>query len=121
VKESPDAEATADTAWLLYDTALLQSGFQQDDVDAFASRMYRTMKGALKLDSLELEEEIEVRERRVGGGRERGKVELFGSGVITEGLLFGLGCVGPGPLTAIRSPSFDLPVVPSAKNHSCAP
>ena len=76
VTESPDAEATADTAWLLYDTALLQSGFQQDDVDAFASRMYRTMKGALKLDSLELEEEIEVRGRRAGGGRE-GKGRAF--------------------------------------------
>ena len=53
---------TADTAWLLYDTALLQSGFAQDDVDAFAMRMYRTMKGALSIDSLELEDEIEVPE-----------------------------------------------------------
>jgi len=60
VTANPEAEATADTAWLLYDTALLQSGFIQDDVDSFAVRMYRTMKGALKLDSLELEEEIAV-------------------------------------------------------------
>jgi hypothetical protein len=60
VQDAPDAEETADTAWLLYDTALLQSGFAQDDVDAFALRMYRTMKGALKLDSLDLEEELEV-------------------------------------------------------------
>jgi len=62
VEADPDAEETADTAWLLYDTALLQSGFAQDDVDAFASRMYRTMKGALNLESLELEDEIEVEE-----------------------------------------------------------
>jgi len=62
VEEDPEAQETADTAWLLYDTALLQSGFAQDDVDAFALRMYRTMKGALNLDSLELEEEIEVPE-----------------------------------------------------------
>lgn len=50
----PD-ESIQDTAWLLYDTALLQSGFAQDDVDSFAARMYRTMKGALSLDSLEVQ------------------------------------------------------------------
>jgi len=47
-------ESVKDTAWLLYDTALMQSGFAQDDVDAFAARMYRTMKGALNLDTLEV-------------------------------------------------------------------
>merc|ERR1712054_665352 len=59
VEEDPEAEEIKDIAWLLHDTALLQSGFAQDDVDAFALRMYRTMKGALNLDSLELEEEKE--------------------------------------------------------------
>merc|ERR1711975_122813 len=62
VEEDPEAQETADTAWLLYDTALLQSGFAQDDVDAFALRMYRTMRGALKLESLELEPEVDVPE-----------------------------------------------------------
>jgi len=62
VEASPDADETKDIAWLLHDTALLQSGFVQDDIDAYATRMYRTMKGALNLDSLELEEEIEVPE-----------------------------------------------------------
>jgi heat shock protein beta len=57
----PDAEALKDTAWLLYDTALLQSGFQMEAVDEFASRMYRTMKGSLGIDNtLELEDEIDV-------------------------------------------------------------
>jgi heat shock protein beta len=60
VTADPEAQSTADTAWLLYDTALLQSGFAQDDVDAFAVRMFRTMKGALKLASLDLEPELEV-------------------------------------------------------------
>ena len=60
--EDPESEALKDTAWLLYDTALLQSGFQMDAVDEFASRMYRTMKGSLGIDSLELEDEIEVPE-----------------------------------------------------------
>merc|ERR1712159_618606 len=62
VEQSPESEETADTAWLLYDTALLQSGFAQDDVDAFALRMYRTMRGALKLESLELEPEVDMPE-----------------------------------------------------------
>ena len=62
VEEDPESEALKDAAWLLYDTALLQSGFAQDDVDAFAGRMFRTMKSALKIDSLDLEDEIEVPE-----------------------------------------------------------
>jgi heat shock protein 90kDa beta len=60
VQTKADAQETTDTAWLLYDTALLQSGFAQDDVDGFALRMFRTMKSALSLESLELEEEIQV-------------------------------------------------------------
>jgi heat shock protein beta len=49
-----------DTAWLLYDTAMLQSGFMQDDVESFSARMFRTMKESLSIDSLDLEDEIEV-------------------------------------------------------------
>jgi len=62
VQSSPESGEVADTAWLLYDTALVQSGFAQDDTDAFAGRMFRTIKGALNLDSLDLEEAIEVPE-----------------------------------------------------------
>merc|ERR1719311_1300759 len=63
VESDPDAEETKDIAWLLHDTALLQSGFMQDDIEAYSARMYRTMASALNLDaSLELEEEIEVPE-----------------------------------------------------------
>merc|ERR1712006_51240 len=57
VEEDPEAQETADTAWLLYDTALLQSGFAQDDVESFSSRMFRTMKSSLTIDSLDLQEE----------------------------------------------------------------
>jgi len=53
-------ESLDDTAWLLYDTAMMQSGFAQDDVDAFSARMFRTMKGSLNIDTLELNEDIEV-------------------------------------------------------------
>jgi len=62
VQGNPESDEVADTAWLIYDTALVQSGFPQDDTDAFASRMFRTIKGALHLDSLDLEEAIEVPE-----------------------------------------------------------
>jgi len=62
VEEDAESETLADTAWLLHDTAVLQSGFAQDDVEAFSLRMFRTMKGALKLDSMDLEPELEVEE-----------------------------------------------------------
>jgi len=60
VSAGEPGESVADSAWLLYDAALLQSGFVQDDVDAFAGRMHRIMKGALNVKSLELEPELEV-------------------------------------------------------------
>lgn len=56
-EEAPEDEITKDAAWLLYDTALLQSGFTQDSPDAFADRMYRTLASSLNVRSLELEGE----------------------------------------------------------------
>jgi len=57
-------EDTQDIARLLFDTALLNSGFSIDDNKDFATRMYRLMKSGLKLDSLELlpEEELPAEE-----------------------------------------------------------
>lgn len=60
VQESPDAESTKDMAFLLYDTALLTSGFTQDDPESFADRMYRTLATNLNLKSLDLQDEIEI-------------------------------------------------------------
>ncbi len=51
---------TADIASLLYDTALLNSGFAMDDSRDFATRMYRLMKSGLALESLELVPEMEL-------------------------------------------------------------
>lgn len=59
VVESPSEESTRDLAYLLYDTALLASGFAQDDTDGFSDRMYRTMASSLNIKSLKLVEEIE--------------------------------------------------------------
>lgn len=36
VKSSPDEQSTKDLAYILYDTALLQSGFQFDETEEFA-------------------------------------------------------------------------------------
>jgi heat shock protein 90kDa beta len=58
--DAPTAQSTKDLAYLLYDTALLASGFQQDDIESYSERMYRTIASNLKLDSLDLAEEIEV-------------------------------------------------------------
>jgi heat shock protein beta len=60
VTSDPDSQATKDLAYLLYDTALVTSGFNQDDLESYAERMYRTMATALNIKSMDLEEEIEV-------------------------------------------------------------
>jgi len=62
VQEKPNEEATDDLAWLLYDTALVASGFQQDDAETYAERMYRTLGSALNVKSMDLHDEIEVPE-----------------------------------------------------------
>merc|ERR1711871_1336502 len=61
-EESPEDDATKDLAWILHDTALLNSGFSVQDATGFSGRMYRTLKNGLNLDSLDLVEEIEVPE-----------------------------------------------------------
>uniref|UniRef100_K3WJT2 Histidine kinase/HSP90-like ATPase domain-containing protein n=1 Tax=Globisporangium ultimum (strain ATCC 200006 / CBS 805.95 / DAOM BR144) TaxID=431595 RepID=K3WJT2_GLOUD len=60
VADKPDDEETKDLAWLLYDAALVNSGFDMNDFDHFAARVYRIMKGSMGLENLELEPEIEV-------------------------------------------------------------
>ena len=60
VQEKPDDEATSDLAWLLYDTSLVASGFQQEDPDVYSERMYRTIGGALNIKSMDLAPQLEV-------------------------------------------------------------
>ena len=38
------SETTKDSAWLLFDTALLNSGFQMDDPKEFSGRMFHLMQ-----------------------------------------------------------------------------
>jgi len=62
VSEDKEDENAKNIAWLLYDTAVLHSGFTMEDPQEFAGRMFKLMKEGLELDSLELEDEIEVPE-----------------------------------------------------------
>jgi heat shock protein beta len=60
VKKDKESSELKDLAWLLYDTALLNSGFSMDESKDFSSRMYRLMQRGLELESLDLQEPIEV-------------------------------------------------------------
>ncbi|KAG3118461.1 Endoplasmin [Phytophthora idaei] len=56
----PEKEETKDLAWLLYDTALINSGFDISETNHFSTRVHRIMKSSMGIDSLELEPEIEI-------------------------------------------------------------
>lgn len=60
VESSPDDESTRDAALLVYDAALLSSGFMQEDMDEFTQRMYRAVGKSLDVESFDLLEEIEL-------------------------------------------------------------
>jgi len=47
-------------AWLVHDTALINSGFTMEKTGDFATRMYSVMQSAMSLDSLELAPEAEI-------------------------------------------------------------
>lgn len=57
---APEDQSTRDLAALVFDTAMLVSGFAQEEPDAFADRMYRVLASELKLANLELEPEPEL-------------------------------------------------------------
>merc|ERR1712151_108382 len=59
-KEVP--EEVKDMAMVLLDTALLNSGFHMEDSGDFSQRMYRVMKSAFGLKSLDLVDHVEVPE-----------------------------------------------------------
>ena len=59
-QSAPKEESTRDIAFLLYDTALVTSGFPQDDPESYSERMYRTLAKTLSLDSMALADEINI-------------------------------------------------------------
>lgn len=62
VEADKTSTKAVDSAWLLYDTTLLASGFLQDDVDVFAERVHRVLASTFEIQTLDLLEEIEVPE-----------------------------------------------------------
>merc|ERR1712178_158345 len=60
LKDNADSEDAKDLGNLLYDTALINSGFTMEKTDEFAARMYRVLQKNLKLDNLDLADEVEV-------------------------------------------------------------
>jgi len=62
VEEDKEDENTKDLAWMLYDTATLNSGFALDDASKFSKRMFKLMSSGMDLSSMELLDEIEVPE-----------------------------------------------------------
>ena len=52
-----------DLIWLLFDTALLASGFNLDDPSTFASRIHRMVKLGLSIDDDKIEEELPTLEK----------------------------------------------------------
>ena len=67
IANDPESQVTQDLAHLLYDTALLSSGFSQEDPEEYANRMHRTIASQLKIDSMDLVEEIEFEEEEEEG------------------------------------------------------
>ena len=62
VEEDAESDVVRDYANLLYDSALMNSGFMIDEPNEFASRLYTLMRESLQIESLDLEPEIEVAE-----------------------------------------------------------
>lgn len=58
VNSGNDDEVTKNMVHVVYDAALLASGFMHDDVDAFSSRLNALLGVNLELKSLELEPEL---------------------------------------------------------------
>merc|ERR1711975_11214 len=78
VETSPDAQDTKDAAMLVYDTALLSSGFMQEDLEEFTQRMYRSVGKSLNVESFDLVDEIELEEEEEEAEAEGAADEAFG-------------------------------------------
>jgi len=75
VEADKSDKTVKDLIWLMYDTALLTSGFSLDDPTTFSSRIHRMIKLGLCLDDNDVEDELPPLEPVEGATEEVSKME----------------------------------------------
>jgi len=60
LEEDEVDKTTDDAAWMLHDLALLNSGYSISDIESYSNRMTRVIQNVLSVESLDLEEELDV-------------------------------------------------------------
>ncbi|XP_010539097.1 PREDICTED: endoplasmin homolog [Tarenaya hassleriana] len=85
VASDPEEESAKETAKLMYQTALLESGFILQDPKDFASRIYNSVKTSLNISPDAVpEEEAEVEESETNDNSEIKSEETSGGGINLE-------------------------------------
>ncbi|KAE8704211.1 Endoplasmin-like protein [Hibiscus syriacus] len=78
VVKDPEDEGAKETAQLIYQTALMESGFSLPNPKDFASRIYSSVQSSLSISpdaTIEEEEDVEEAETKAGSGTPKGKAE----------------------------------------------
>ncbi len=81
-KDSPEDTTSKEMAWMLFDSACIQAGFDIDDQSAFNQRMMKLLRNGLSIDeSAQTQEEPEdeaddEEDKKEGEGEEKKKDEL---------------------------------------------